>query len=411
VTRRLLAAALVCVALPAGAHALPRLPRHWPSHRVELGLADQPGGAAALRRSAPFGFRYQYLAGGVNTGQGWSTWNPGGSFVTLYTRESAAHHITPVFTYYMVRQSAPGKDNGDELKADLGNLDDAATARALLLDLKMFFQRAGQSGRTAVLHVEPDMWGYAEQASRNNDASSVPVRVSAAGLPELAGLPDTLPGFAQAVVRLRNRYAPRVLLGYHLSIWGTKVDIQYSDPPPGQVRALARKAAAFYRSLHTRFDLTFAEFSDRDAGFKQKIYGDGGASWWNAADFGRHVRFLSAFSRAARQRIALWQIPLGNRSMRAENNTWGHFQDNRVEWLLAGHGRSHVRRYRAAGVIAFMFGGGADGTTCACDAQHDGITNPPAIDGNTRPSFSSDDDGGLFHRLARRFYRLRPPRL
>jgi hypothetical protein len=70
-----------------------------------------------------------------------------------------------------------------------------------------------------------------------------------------------------------------------------------------------------------------------------------------------------------------------------------------------------VRRYRAAGVIAFMFGGGAGGTTCACDAQHDGITNPPAIDGNSRVSLSSDDDGGLFHRLARHFYKLRPPRL
>jgi hypothetical protein len=411
VTRRLLSVALVCLALPASAHALPRLPKRWPSHRVELGLADQPGGAAALRRSAPFGFRYQYLAGGVNTAQGWSTWNRDGSFVTLYMRESAAHHITPVFTYYMVRQSAPGKDVGDEKKADLGNLDDAGTMRAILLDLKLFFQRAGRSGRTALLHVEPDMWGYAEQAARAGDAASIPVRVSAAGLPELAGLPDTMPGFARAVVRLRDRYAPHVLLGYHVSIWGTGVDIQYSDPPPGQVRALARRAAAFYRSLGTHFDLSFAEFSDRDAGFKQKIYGDGDASWWNAADFARHVRFLSAFSRAAGQRIVLWQIPLGNRSMRAENNTWGHFQDNRVEWLLGRRGSSHVRRYRAAGVIAFMFGGGAGGTTCACDAQHDGITNPPAIDGNSRLSFSSDDDGGLFHRLARRFYKLRPPRL
>ena len=261
--------------------------------------------AAALRRSAPFGFRYQYLAGGANIGQGWSTWNPGGSFVTLYMRESAAHHITPVFTYYMLRQSAPGKDVGDELKADLGNLGDAATMPALLLDLKLFFQRAGQSRRTAVLHVEPDMWGYAEQAARANDAGSIPVRVSAAGLPELAGLPDTLPGFAQAVVRLRNRYAPRVLLGYHLSIWGTKVDIQYSDPRPRRLRTLARKAAAFYRSLHTRFDLTFAEFSDRDAGFKQKVYGNGGAWWWNAADFARHARILSAFSRAA-SRTTAW---------------------------------------------------------------------------------------------------------
>jgi hypothetical protein len=411
--RRLIAtAALLAAAVCAApAAALPRLPHGWPSHRMELGLADQPGGAAALRHKARFGFRYQYLAGGVNTGQGWSTWNPGGSFVPLYIRESAAHHITPVFTYYMVRQSLPGKNVGDEQRADLGNLADPSTMKALMADLKLFFQRAGATKRRVVLHLEPDLWGFAEQAASGGDAASVPVRLSAAGLPELAGLPDTLPGFAHAVKRLRDRYAPRVLLAYHLSVWGTKVDIGLSDPPPARVRALGLEAASFYRSLHTRFDLTFAEFSDRDAGFKQKIYGDSGASWWNSADFARNVHFLSTYSRAAHQRIAMWQIPLGNRQMRAENNSWGHFQDNRVEWLLGRHRARHLRAYRRAGVVAFLFGGGADGTTCACDARRDGITDPPAIDGNGRLSLSADDDGGLFRQLARRFYKRSRPRV
>jgi hypothetical protein len=408
----LLVACTSVFALPAAAGAsLPKLPHGWPSHRMELGLADQPGGAGELRREARFGFRYQYLAGGVNTGQGWSTWNPNGTFVSLYIKESAAHGITPVFSYYMVRQSLPGKNVGDELKADLGNLDDPGTMKALLGDLKLFFQRAGATGRRVVLQLEPDLWGYVEQAASGDDASTVPASVSAAGLPELAGLPDTAAGFAQAVKRLRDLYAPKVLLAYHVSVWGTKIDIALSDPPPAQVRALGLKSARFFRSLHTKFDLSFAEFSDRDAGFKQKIYGDGGASWWNAADFARNVRYLSTYSRAARQRIVMWQIPLGNRQMRAEDNTWGHFQDNRVEWLLGAHSRKHLTAYRRAGVIAFLFGGGADGTTCACDAQHDGITNPPAIDGNNRPSLSADDDGGLFRQLARRFYAHARPRL
>ncbi len=408
----MLGAALALSAVAAApAPVAAGLPHGWPSHRMELGLADQPGGAAGLRRKARFRFRYQYLAGGVNTGQGWSSWNPNGSFVSLYIRESAAHHIVPVFTYYMVRQSLPGKNVGDEQKADLGNLGDASTTKALMADLKLFFQRAGATRRRAVLHVEPDMWGFAEQAAAGGNAASIPVRLSAAGLPELAGLPDTLPGFAQAVKRLRDRYATKVMLAYHLSVWGTKVDIGLSDPPPSQVRSLGRKAAAFYRSLHAKFDLTFAEFSDRDAGFKQKIYADGGASWWNAADFARNVHFLSTFSRSAHQRIAMWQIPLGNRQMRAEDNSWGHFQDNRVEWLLGRHSAKHLRAYRRAGVVAFLFGGGAEGTTCACDAQHDGITNPPAIDGNDRPSLSADDDGGLFRRLARRFYAHARPRV
>src|SRR5205085_1315299 len=176
--------------------------------------------------------------------------------------------------------------------------------------------------------------------------------VASSGDRDTAGLPDTLAGFARAVVRMRDRYAPRVLLAYHLSVWGTKVDIALQDPPNREVDRLAGRAARFYRSLGAHFDLTFAEFSDRDSAFKQIIYGDGGASWWHAADFRRNMRFLAGYSRAARQRIAMWQIPLGNTVMRAMNNTWGHFQDNRVQWLLADRGYRHLRQYLRAGAIA-----------------------------------------------------------
>jgi hypothetical protein len=56
-------------------------------------------------------------------------------------------------------------------------------------------------------------------------------------------------------------------------------------------------------------------------------------------------------------------------------------------------------------VIAFLFGGGAAGTTCACDATKDGVTNPVPVNGNTRPSLSADDDGGFFRNRARAYYR------
>ena len=79
------------------------IPGGWP-HHVAIGLSDPPGDARALVRHAPFDFRYQYLAGGVNTGHGWATWNPAGSFVTLYVHESIAARVTPVFTYYQMLQ-------------------------------------------------------------------------------------------------------------------------------------------------------------------------------------------------------------------------------------------------------------------------------------------------------------------
>ena len=309
--------------------------------RIKLGLADQPGGAHALRAHAPFTYRYQYLAGGVNTGAGWSTWNAHGSFVTRYVRESARAHIVPVFTYYMLRQSLPGRDNGDEPKAVLGNLRNGATMRAYWRDLALFFRRAGATRRRVILHVEPDMWGYLEQGGHAKLARA----------------------FARHTVRLRNRLARNVQLGYHLSVWGTRTDIAIQDPRPAAVDRLARKAARFYRSLRTRFDIVFGEFSDRDSGFKEHVYGASHRdAWWTRADFARHVRFLARVHRIVRRPIFLWQIPLGNSAL---PDTWDRFCDNRPQWLLGKGSGRHRAAYARAGVRALLFGGGADGTTSA----------------------------------------------
>jgi hypothetical protein len=55
-------------------------------------------------------------------------------------------------------------------------------------------------------------------------------------------------------------------------------------------------------------------------------------------------------------------------------------------------------------VIGFIFGRGADGPTCACDANGDGVTNPAPINGNTGVSLSADDDGGFFRQKAAAYY-------
>ena len=407
-----LAVALIAAALlaPATSEAAAPLPAKWPK-RLGIGLTDSPGGAKALRRSTPFTFRYQYRAGGVNTGDGWATWNPDGSFATLYARESLRARVIPVFTLYTIRQSLPGRDVADEARADLGNLTNRSTMRDWYANTRLLFERLGRFRKPIVVHVEPDLWGYGQQAAKNDDASTVPAAVASSGDDALRGLPDDMAGFAQAVVRLRDRHAPNVILGWHLSVWGTKTDIALQDPSNAQVDALGRRSARFYRSLHAKFDVTFAEFSDRDAAFKDIILGDGGASWWNAADFRRDARFDRVFSLRARQRIVKWQIPLGNTLMRAMDDSWGHFRDNRVQWLLGPKRRSHLRAYANAGVIAYLFGGGADGTTCACDAQNDGVTNPPPKRGNRRRSLSADDDGGYFRSRVRSYYRAGAMRL
>jgi hypothetical protein len=367
-------------------------------------MGDGPGGAPTMRSTAPLGFRYQYLSAGVNTGHGWSTWNPDGAFATFYIQESIDNGITPVFTYYQLRQSSPNASLSDG-DADYANLQDVNTMRAYYNDLKLLYQRAAAfPQKTVVVHVEPDLWGFLEQRAPNGDASSVPAQVSSTGLSELAGLPNTVSGFAQAIVQLRAIYAPNVSLAYHVSVWGTGNDILYTRPDNQTVTNLATRAADWYLSLRANFDIAFGEFSDRDAAFKQYIYGDGGAAWWRADDFSRNELFVGRFVSLTQKRWAFWQIPVGNTKMLAQNNTWQHYQDNKVEWLLEDPGRGNMNAYLQAGTVAFLFGRGADGATCFCDAAGDGITNPPAINGNTRPSLNADDDGGYFRERAALYY-------
>lgn len=402
------AAALSTPGWAGAASAATPLPVGWPSHLV-LGMSDVEHGAADLRAETALEARYHYLAGGVNTGEGWLTWAAGeGSFASQFIAESQAAGFLPVLSLYTLRQSLPGITDPDEREGDLLNLRTRDTMRAFFAELQAFYRLAAQAGGPVYLHVEPDLWGYAQVAAAGtDDATQVPAKVAATGIPALKDLPDTVAGLAQAVRRLRDQLAPNVVLGYHLSIWGTGVDIARADSSDAQVDGLAARAAAFYRSLGTDFDVVFAEFADRTPGYAKAIHDDGGG-WWDAADFARHARFLAIVSARVHRRVILWQIPLGNRVMRTVNNTPFHYQDNRVEWLLGGDAAAHLGAYEQAGVIGLLFGSAQESDTCACDAAKDGITNPPAINGNTVLATTADDDGGYFKHLARAYYAAGP---
>ncbi len=329
------------------------LPSGWP-HHVALGLSDGPGDAQRIERKAPFDLRYQYLAGDVNTGSGWAPWNPDGTFASSYVRESLAAHMIPVFTYYQLLDSRPAQGSS-ELQKDISNLRNPTTMRAYWADYGLLLHRIVQAAgkHVAIVHVEPDLWGYLEVAHATKLARS----------------------FAQRLIAMRDRIAPHVLLAWHLSVWGTGVDPTYSKPSLPQMDALAAKSASFYTSLHARFDLVFNDVTDRDAGFYKVIEGNP-HTWWGPADFHRHDVYTAGFVRRTHTPIVLWQLPLGNTEL---NNTWDHYRDDRVQWWLDDPTERHLLATRNAGVIGLLFGGGAEGTT------------------------SADTDGGLFYRLARAY--------
>ena len=112
--------------------------------------------------------------------------------------------------------------------------------------------------------------------------------------------------------------------------------------------------------------------------------------------------FIARLVERTGKRAMLWQVPLGNTLYCSENNTWGHYQDNRVQYWLGD--RQHLVDYANAGVIAILFGSGASGNSTYRDEMGDGITNPAPINGNNLQAQYADDDGGYLRLKGAEYY-------
>lgn len=433
---------------PAGAA---RIPAGLPN-RFGIGLAAQPDASGLTgwlpESGIPFDYVYQYLAAGVNTGNGWATWNPNGTFVTGYARSAAERGAIPVFPYYMLFQSnSPCPSTCSEARRDLANLNDRALMAAYYADFALAMKRLGPGtydgvpgfGRTAIVQVEPDLSGYAQQAvlepdtfcfgfcsGQGNTAANLRAVVGSSGQPDVAGFADTYQGFNQALLRLRDLYAPNVLLAFHVSNWATRQDIGSNTDPNLDAVGLGQQAGQFAATSGTQplpgsastYDLVFNDVADRDAGYYTYVYGRQNAFWdrlnVTVPNFRRWEQYLGAALEAAGGKPGMvWQIPLGNQYARSVNNTEGHYQDNRAEYFF-----ENVDELARIGVIALLFGRGNDGSTTTSDARKDGITNPAVVctsDGlssgticNDHPATVADDDGGYLRMAAARYYASGP---
>ncbi|HEX6513081.1 MAG TPA: hypothetical protein VF157_12315, partial [Chloroflexota bacterium] len=354
---------------------------------------------------------------------------------------AAKNHYLPVFSYYMLLQSNGPCSGCGEAQKDLSHLNDPAVMAAFYQDFAKLMRRLGPGtsdglagfGGTAIMHVEPDLSGYAMHAvldgsqcfgfctGSGNDPSLLKAAVSASAFAAVAGYPNSYQGFSWALLHLRDLYAPNVKLAFHVSDWATLHDIGLDTDPAEDVGALGTAAGQFAALSGvgqapkgtSTYDLLFNDVLDRDAGYYSHVFGQHGV-WWDRTNqtlpnFHRWEQYVTGFTQAAGKPVIVWQIPIGNQYFRTENNTDGHYQDNRVEYFL-----DHVPELRQAGVIGLLFGAGNGGSTLNTDAKRDSVTNPPPIcntDGtsgapicNEQLSTVPDDDGGYLRLAAQRYY-------
>jgi hypothetical protein len=396
-----------------------------PTSRLEFGLANGPADLNWMTGSGvPWKYRYQYLSGGVNTNQGWETWNtPSGAFAAYFMSASGAAGYIPVFSYYEICQSLPAGCGGDQQAAGYNNLNNATTMNAYYANFKILMQQAHTFGQLVVVQVEPDFWGFMEQKAAGGNASTVSASVASSGFADVSGIPNTLQGFAEALLHLRDLYASNVALGIHSSMWASGVDVASSTDSTLNVITAADATAAFLNSAgmvsnpySSTWDVVFNDVDDHDAGWWEAQGADNQyfTHWWDPTNttFPNFARYLSWVAelhlKTSRQQI-VWQVPEGNQYFLTENNTCGHYQDNIAPYFI-----SHTQSLVNAGLVAVLFGAGNACQTTNADSQGDGITNNsggPTSDPlggcnacNTHTSVSSDDDGGYLRVFVGQYY-------
>jgi hypothetical protein len=233
-----------------------------------------------------------------------------------------------MFTYYELLHSSGTGEGASEVAA----ANNAELMGRYLADWRFLLQTIGSS--KAMLHIEPDFWGFARQV--NSDPTQVHAAVASANPTDCTSQPDTVAGLSRCMIAMVRKYAPNASVGLHASPW---LSAQAGD---------GTSTGAFMLALGAdRGDFVVVDLSDRDAGYYQSI---GRNTWWTDADELNFLAWSKAVSDKVGKPVVMWQIPVGNMGL---NNTAMHWQDNRVDYLFA-----HLGAVVQAGTTALMFGSG-----------------------------------------------------
>jgi hypothetical protein len=335
----------------------------------------------ATATAAPFDGRYLYLSGGyfdgsdpctscasgcttngtscANSAGGcgwWGCWqwdqDPPGAYVSgLVTKAASAtyngagHAQVPMFTYYQVLQASGSSEGAAEVKA----LNNATFLHKYFADFRLMLQKISSS--IALVHIEPDFWGYVEQSGSDPHAMAAPV--TTANPTDCATAENSVAGFSRCLIAMTRKYSANARVGLHASAWGTNIDVLANTSASFDVAGEGKKLGTYLLALGAADgDFVVADMSDRDAGYYQQQSRN---TWWDDTNaklpnFHQAFTWAKAVSDTVGRPILWWQIPVGNMS---QNNTSNHYTDNRVDYLF-----SHPKEVAAANGAGMFFGAG-----------------------------------------------------
>ena len=330
----------------------------------------------ATRSKPGFHLTYQYLAGVLAPSaaclesdatnahgcgaEWWGTWQDldqaPGAFVREFVADAAAAGRVPMVTYYLVLDGSGVVEGAPEVTQAA---TDPAFLRRYLNDFRFFLLQLGC--HRALVHVEPDFWGYAQQEAIRigGTASTLPAPVREANPADCGGEADSIAGLGRCMVAMVRKWAPNAKVGLHASSWATGVACVLNTNPTEDVAAKGRDTAAFLEPAGLgSSDFVVADIADRDAGWRES---QGEDTWINTdatlPSYAQAFTWSRALADRAGKPLIWWQIPVGNMS---QTNVDYHWQDNKVAYFF-----DHPDLVVGSGAIGMAFGDGADGQTTA----------------------------------------------
>lgn len=313
-----------------------------------IGL-DNQGGGAFEEQGIKIDLFYAYLCCGYGA-SGWIGWNKGGTYVDVICKKADSNKATPIFTYYQLAL---------ELENNNYNIFTHENLHQYLKDVKLMYQRLAVFDKPAVVHLEPDFFGYLQQHSRNNKTSPDKIRAKLHydDFHDCDQLPETVRGLMECLVHMGRTIAPKTKVGYAASMWGDWYD---PSDPKADIEASGASVGRFLNAMGAaNTDLIVVETSDRDAGYwesqgRQNVYWD--VNNKTLPNFHGHLRWVKSLTQTLKLPALWWQTPLGVPSDNSGSNE--HWRDNRVFYFFR-----HIDELIAAGGVGMAFGTGAKGQT------------------------------------------------
>jgi len=284
----------------------------------------------------------------------WGCWQssqlPPGQYLRDFLSKAENAHQIPMVTYYIFAQTSG-------MESQVSPANNLTFLRRYFNDWRFMLQQIGQ--RKALLHVEPDLWGYAQHRNPQSP-SNLPAVVKAANPVDCGNFEDSFAGFSKCLIHMVRIYAPNAKVGLHASAWATGLDVNINRNSQLNIVEQAAQTGHYMNALGANeADFLAVEALDRDADYYRLFRGED--RWWNESqqlpNFAQHFQWTTELRRIVGKPLVWWQLPVGHPGL--PNQLQG-YRDNRANYFL---NPTHIEEIASMGGVLLAFGAGAGDQT------------------------------------------------